>query len=117
MTPEEMMQGWPEQSEEVAQTLREWRTSHPKATMAEIERAVEEQISRLRISLIEALATDELKERTEKPAAIACPQCGERMQRRGKHQRRLQSQGGKRVTLTREYHSCPACGYSFFPPG
>jgi hypothetical protein len=38
------------------------------------------------------------------------------MQARGKRQRRLQTQGGQTVSLTRQYQSCPHCGYSFFPP-
>jgi hypothetical protein len=38
------------------------------------------------------------------------------MQARGKHRRRLQTQGSQQVTVTRQYLSCPGCGYSFFPP-
>ena len=33
------------------------------------------------------------------------------MHARGKRQRSLQTQGGQSLTLTRQYHSCPSCGY------
>lgn len=116
MDLEEPLSQWDQKSQEVAQSLQEWRKTHPKATMAEIEEAVDAQMNQLRARVIEDVVGEEVPKQSGKPQALVCPHCGERMQRRGKHQRSLQSQGGQRVSITRQYHSCPACGYSFFPP-
>jgi NADH pyrophosphatase NudC (nudix superfamily) len=118
MNPEELLQQWQNKSQETVMAMREWRQAHPRATLAEIEQAVDEQITQLRASMIEEVAQASPSEQTEKEkSGQRCPQCGERMQARGKRQRKLQTQGGSTVTLTRQYHSCPFCGYSFFPPG
>lgn len=117
MTAEEQRQQWEQRSQQVAQTMQEWRDSHPQATLEQIEAAVDEQINQLRASLIEQIAqASPLEQEESRPAGRRCPQCGERMQARGKRQRKLQTQGGQQVTLTRQYQSCPHCGYSFFPP-
>lgn len=118
MNPEEMMQQWQQKSQQAARAMREWRQTHPRATLAEIESAVDEQMNQLRASMIEEVAQASPLEQTAKGQRESqCPQCGQRMQARGKHQRRLQTQGGQAVTLIRQYQSCPFCGYSFFPPG
>lgn len=117
MNPEEMEQQWQHQSQQVARAMREWRQAHPKATLAEIEAEVDEQMNQLRARMIEDVAQASPLEQVAKgQMASTCPQCGGRMQARGKHQRRLQTQGGQKVTLTRQYQSCPLCGDSFFPP-
>lgn len=117
MNPEEMEQQWQQQSQEAARTVSRWRQAHPKATMAEIEAAVDEQMTQLRARLIEeAVEVKESPKASQGERPRQCPHCGERMQGRGKHQRHLQTQGGQRVTLTREYFTCPSCGYGFFPP-
>jgi len=88
----------------------------PERALAEIEAVVDEQMNQMRASLIEEVAQASPLEQAAKGwTARMCPQCGERMQARGKRQRRLQTQGGQAVTLTRQYQSCPCCGYSFFP--
>ena len=77
----------------------------------------DEQMNRLRAGMIEEVAqASPLEQADAEQQTRKCPQCGERMQARGKHQRRLQTHGGQQVRLTRQYLSCPACGYSFFPP-
>jgi NADH pyrophosphatase NudC (nudix superfamily) len=117
MTPEEIEQQWQHQSQQAARAMREWRQAHPRATLAEIEAAVDEQMNQMRASMIEEVAqASPLEQGGSGQRARTCPQCGERMQARGKHQRTLQTQGGQRVTLTRQYQSCPFCGSSFFPP-
>jgi predicted RNA-binding Zn-ribbon protein involved in translation (DUF1610 family) len=74
-------------------------------------------MNQLRATMIEDLAHAHSPEReASRKQPVSCPQCGTRMQTRGKRERHLQTQGGQEVTLTREYHSCPHCGYSFFPP-
>ena len=117
MSSEELMQPWQQKSEQVAQVMRAWRQAHPTATLAEIEAAVDEQMNQLRVRMIEEVAqASPLEQGASDQETRRCPQCGERMQVRGRHQRRLQTQGEQTVTLTRQYQSCPSCGYSFFPP-
>lgn len=117
MSSEERMQQWQQKSTQAARAMQQWRQTHPRATLAEIERAVDEQMNQLRASMIEEVAQASPLEQAEKgQRESTCPQCGKRMQARGKHQRKLQTQGGQSVTLTRQYQSCPFCGYSFFPP-
>ena len=111
---------WRELSEEVITGMREWRLQHPKATFSEIETALDERLTRLRACMLQdaALAsgaTDWAQApREERPA---CPQCQRPLMRRGKHQRRLQTDGGREVALERTYGVCPECGAGFFPPG
>jgi ribosomal protein S27AE len=117
MNPEEMSQHWQQQSQDVAKRLAEWRNAHPKATLAEIEIAVDEQMHQARARLIEEVAQSSPSQHAlDQKKKTLCPQCGTPMQSRGKRQRSLQTQGGQSLTLTRQYHSCPSCGYSFFPP-
>jgi NADH pyrophosphatase NudC (nudix superfamily) len=117
MNGEEMSQQWQQSSQHASQAIAYWRAAHPEATLAEIEAAVDEQMNRLRARMIEEVAqASSLEQAGAGDQARKCPHCGERMQARGKHQRRLQTQGGQQVRLTRQYVSCSACGYSFFPP-
>lgn len=117
MNADEMSQQWQQSSQQASQVIARWRTSHPQATLAEIETAVDEQMNRLRAQMIEEVAqASPLEQAPARQQVRKCPQCGARMQARGKHQRCLQTQGGQQVRLTRQYLSCPACGYSFFPP-
>ncbi len=117
MNREEMSQQWQQSSQQAGQAIAHWRAAHPEATLAEIEAAVDEQMNRLRAGMIEEVAqASPLEQADAEQHSKKCPQCGERMQARGKHQRRLQTQGGHQVRLSRQYLSCPGCGYSFFPP-
>lgn len=119
MDQEELNQRWQQQGQEVSKAIAEWRTKHPKATFADIEAAVDEQMNRVRARLIEEVAqTNPQVEQVEATEArtSTCPQCGQRMQTRGKRQRSVQTHGGQEVILSRDYLSCPFCGYSFFPP-
>ena len=59
---------------EIRRTLARWQTTHPEATFAEMEEAVEDQLHRLRASLLDEQAGETIVR--EQPA---CQQCGERM--------------------------------------
>jgi len=117
---EEMDQEWRALSEEILSGMKEWRVAHPKATFREIEIAAGELASRLQARLVQnsALASEvgnwAKQPREERPK---CPNCAVPLQPRGTHKRQLQGQGGKDVTLTRGYGTCPTCGMGFFPPG
>ncbi|GHO44962.1 hypothetical protein [Ktedonospora formicarum] len=117
MKQQEDDQQWEQRSQQVAKSMQEWRLAHPQATLADIEEAVDQQMNELRARMIEDLAqANQADQGTGRSKPVACPECGKRMQVRGKRERRLQTQGGQEVTLIREYQSCPHCGYSFFPP-
>jgi YgiT-type zinc finger domain-containing protein len=115
-----MMSGWQGLLEDVLTGMREWRASHPKATFAEIERAVEERVDTLRAQLIQdVVTTSTAAEVASRPVGERphCPACGELMESRGQQDRVLTVPGDRLVRLRRAYVVCPACGAGLFPPG
>lgn len=97
-----------------------WRRQHPRATVREIERAMDERLARLRAQILQDTAlTSRLADLRAVPVAErpACPQCGERVRPRGQHRRRLTTVHEHPVVLERSYTECPACGAGLFPPG
>jgi hypothetical protein len=92
--------------------LRRWRATHPHASFAEIEAAVEEQVRRLRAQLLEDTVAAGFH--NEQPT---CPHCGTLMQPRTQADRRVMVQGDEAVQVTGAYVVCPACGTGLFPPG
>jgi YgiT-type zinc finger domain-containing protein len=98
--------------DEVRATLRSWRSTHPHATFAEIEQAVEEQIARIRARMLERVVADgPVQER------VPCPACGATMVPRQRHRRELTVRGDQQVHLDRSYVVCPRCQRGLFPPG
>jgi ribosomal protein S27AE len=97
--------------------VAEWRQQHPRATLAEIERAVDERLADLRARLVQDVA---LASARADPAASgdrpSCPDCGAPMRLEGARTRRLRTQQDREVELTRAYARCPACGAGVFPP-
>ncbi len=115
-----------EQIEQVSAGLRDtlgltqWRKEHPKATWAEIESAIDEQMMQVRAQLIQDVVQMGESERWKELAEEErprCAKCGKPLMARGKQTRSLQTNGGEAVKLTRTYGTCPACGVGFFPPG
>ena len=47
---------WQELSEEVISGMKEWRLQHPKATLTEIERALDERLGRMRARMLQDAA-------------------------------------------------------------
>ena len=103
---------WEALLEEVFGGLREWRSSHPKATFAEIERVVEDRLSEARARFVEDLAVQGTDERQ----LPNCPECGQSLVSRGQAEREVTVAGNRRVRLRRGYATCPACGAGLFPP-
>jgi YgiT-type zinc finger domain-containing protein len=101
--------------QELGERMRTWRKAHPKATLYEIEKELDEQIAVLRAELLgeTARAGEELAGKE----AVACPECGKRMEKDGRRKRKLQTTGGEAIELERQYMRCPQCGYGVFPPG
>jgi YgiT-type zinc finger domain-containing protein len=96
---------------EVERAMTRWRSTHPHATFAEIEQAVEEQITRIRVQLLEqVVAAGPTQERP------LCPSCGGTMVPRRQGDRQVTIRGDGAVHLDRSYGVCPSCGTGLFPP-
>lgn len=95
-----------------------WRASHPRATLAEIEREVDARLAAARAKLLEASA---VASPAGAPAATGegsvCPACGGALVAEGERTRRLRTTREQEVVLRRVYTRCPACGTGVFPPG
>lgn len=100
--------------------MTRWRQEHPRATLREIEAAVDAQMNQLRAQLIQELAhMGEVEEWSEAPSEERprCERCGTVLVARGKQTRWLQTNGGEAIKLERCYGTCPECGQGIFPPG
>lgn len=110
---------WEQLAQEVITGMREWRQAHPRATLTQMEQALDERLARVRARMLEdmALASSAADWSTQsEDRRPLCQDCGMGLQRRGKRRRRLQTQGGQQITLERQYATCPGCGRGFFPP-
>ena len=110
---------WRELADEVFAGVKEWRQQHPKATFAEIERAVDERWATARARLVQDLAlasaaADPLGRSVERPR---CADCGEALEGRGRQTREVRTAHERTVRLERGYAACPSCGAGLFPPG
>lgn len=115
-----------EQIEQVSAGLRDmlginqWRKEHPKATWAQIEAAIDEQINQVRAQLIQDVVQmgecEEWSQKSEEERP-RCARCGKPLWARGQQRRWIQTNGGEAIKLTRTYGTCPECGVGFFPPG
>jgi ribosomal protein S27AE len=115
-----LTEAWRVLSESVFQDMEEWRKDHPQATFKEIEDELDARLSGMRAQMLADLAQQSQKRDWSGQAVEKrprCPQCGSPLQARGTHQRKLATQGGKDVELTRRYGTCPQCGSGLFPPG
>ena len=111
--------GWEELSNQVLTGLKEWRLQHPKATLREIEAALDERLADLRARMLQDMAlasgaADWVEAKAEERPV--CPKCGGRLVSRGQGKRSLQTHGGKEIKLERSYGVCPACKTGLFPP-
>jgi hypothetical protein len=120
MQSEAFERQWRELAEEVITGMQEWRLQHPKATLAEIEAALDARLARLRARMLQdaALASAATAWK-DTPAAAhpTCPHCGTALVSRGGATRHLETQGGVELTLERTYGVCPVCQTGLFPPG
>lgn len=110
---------WSKLGQEAMKEVKQWRLSHPKASLDEIERTLDAQLGRLRARMLEDLAqaseATQFNEQTaERPR---CPQCDEALISRGQQVRELETHHDQRLRLDRTYASCPRCGAGIFPPG
>jgi predicted RNA-binding Zn-ribbon protein involved in translation (DUF1610 family) len=111
---------WRAETEAILTGFKEWRQAHPRATLAEIEAALDSRWAVARARLVEdaALASAAADLRALPPEARPrCPDCGATLEARGQEVRRLTTTHEQPVTLTRHRAVCPACGVGLFPPG
>jgi transposase-like protein len=101
-------------SDELAAKLKAWRQANPRATLTEIEEAVEAELAKVRKELVTELAQAGEESEGEAPH---CPRCGQEMVRNGRRKRRLKSKEGQTLQLERQQWRCLECGTTLFPPG
>lgn len=119
-TPVECLTQWRTLSEEIMAAIQEWRLQHPKATLQEIEVAIDARLAALRARLLEdvALASPVADVSQSGPRERpVCPHCGTLVEARGPRERQVTTQQGQTLRLRRSYVRCPACQVGFFPPG
>jgi hypothetical protein len=110
---------WEVLSAEILTGMREWRLSHPKATLREIEQALDQRWYQLRSRMLHDLAVQSVAAdwkqttTTERPT---CRVCGTLLILRGKRSRQLKTHGGQQISLERSYGLCPTCKKGLFPP-
>ncbi len=111
---------WHESAEEVMSGMKEWRLKHPRATLREIEDALDERLAKMRVRMLAdtAMASGAAEMMCgEDGARLTCPTCGEELEARGKHERLLMSQYNQTLRIERRYGVCPQCAAGFFPSG
>jgi uncharacterized protein with PIN domain len=111
---------WHAEAEAVLTGMTEWRRQHPRATLAEIEAAVDERLAPVRARMVERLAlASRAADLAGKPPGerARCPGCGAELRPRGKKTRTVVTQGGRELALERDWAVCPSCGAGLFPPG
>jgi uncharacterized protein (UPF0212 family) len=106
---------WHRLSEEVMSGMLEWRMHHPKATLSEIEDALDERLSKMRARMLEDLALASAAVNVSE-AEAKCAECGSKLESRGQKTRKLKTHHNRDITLRRGYGKCPKCGAGFFPP-
>ena|SRR5215210_5203274 len=120
MRQQVMDQRWSQEAEAILTGFKEWRLQHPRATLSEIEAALDERLARLRVRLLEdaALASAAADLRALPPEERPrCPQCGAVMALRGPEARHLTTTYEQSLTLRRHDAVCAACAAALFPPG
>lgn len=110
---------WQRETEAVLSGMKDWRLQHPRATLAEIEAALDERLEGLRARLLEDLALTSAAAEVSGPGdeRPRCAGCGQQLEARGQHTREVVTQGDQVVRLARGYGVCRSCGSGFFPPG
>ena len=104
-------------SEDVLVGMKEWRQAHPKATLREIEVALDEKLAKVRARMLKDVAlASQAADLVESAERVPCPSCGREMEGRGQEERTVTTTGNQEVVLRRSYAVCPACGAGLFSP-
>ncbi len=103
-----------ELSNNLAEKMQAWSQANPKATLTEIEIAVDNELAKLRRTIVESIA--QTREAVEQ-ISHECPQCGSPMVKNGRKKRKLKAKEGQTIELERQQLRCLNCGMTLFPPG
>jgi uncharacterized protein with PIN domain len=114
MTTEELKAGLMAEAEKAIEKVLAEKTSPDKITLTEIERLAVRSGEEFKAEVLKALAGESGQQQGEQEQM--CPQCGQRMQRRGWRQRTIVTEAGSSA-FERAYYLCPGCGRACFPPG
>lgn len=111
---------WQELAEEMHMEMKEWRLLHPRASLKEIEEALDERMAKVRALMLEEIA------QSSEAAVVggargddgpSCPECGHMLEGGRQDSRSLTTNYNQTITLKRSYAICAACGTGLFPPG
>lgn len=94
-----------------AAAIAQWRADHLRATLAEIEQAVDQRLSAYRAVLITAAAS--AADPDDRPV---CGECDTPLQRVGMRSRHLTTAHAGDLSFTEPAWRCPVCGAGLFPP-
>ena len=108
---------WEGGMQELFWGLREWRATHPKARLAEIEQELDRRMARVRAQIMTDRALASSAADLQSGDAPVCPECGGALHDEGRQARTLVTLGNEPVTLERDYATCAQCGHRLFPPG
>lgn len=111
---------WNQLAYEVMSGMKEWRLQHPKATLREIEAALDERLGKMRARMLEDVALASAAadvSGTPEAERPTCPACGAVLTARGQATREMTTHFDQTLRLKRSYTVCPACGAGLFPPG
>lgn len=111
---------WQQLNAEVLAEMTAWRRAHPRATLTEIEQAMDQHLAQARAHLFHQVAQDTPATdwRSAPPdEQPTCVDCGVPLRPNGSFTRHVQTQGGVDLALERTYGVCPQCGTGLFPPG
>ena len=120
MESSELEGRWAAGLSNVGAEIAQWRREHPRATLTEIEDALDGRLAVMRTQMLvdtvmtSAAASFARAPRTQRPK---CPECGERLASRGQAERTLTTTQGQDIRLRRSYGQCPSCQVGVFPPG
>jgi predicted RNA-binding Zn-ribbon protein involved in translation (DUF1610 family) len=112
-----LQKGWQGKSDAILGGVAEWRATHPKATLREIEAEIDERLSELRAKMISDTANASAQAEWAAAEGPVCPECGAKLIKKGKKKRVLLTRDGRKIELVRDYGVCVACGHGIFPPG
>jgi hypothetical protein len=108
---------WRELSEEIIMGMAEWREQHPRATLREIEAALDERLARMLQDTALASAATDLSMHSPWRNDCAVRSAGVPWRRMARRSARCAPREERPVRLHRTYARCPACGGGLFPPG
>jgi hypothetical protein len=111
---------WRALSEEVIVGIKEWRIQHPKATLQEIEVALDQRLAEFRACVLQDVALASraaaLRQASVQERPVG-PTGGGPVAPRGPRERHLTTHQGHPLTLERSDAVCPTCQVGFFPLG